>query len=322
MCVPVASRVDTARRDTRMEIDAALEIAHETGTRALGAGRVAGYIPALAPVNPDRFGMAVCDLRGEARAIGAATPFSIQSISKVFALALALAHDEALVWRRVGQRPSAGAFNALTQLEGDSTFPPNPFLNAGALVITDILISRFGDASATVIGLLRAEAANPGLAFDLEVAHSELATSHRNTALAHYLAEFGLIENTVEEVLKHYVLQCSVNVSCSDLARATVFLANAGVGHKGRRIVPDAVAKRINALMTTCGVYDGATEFAYRVGLPGKSGIGGGIVAIAPRRGTICVWSPRLDACGNSVAGVAALEAFIELTPKWIGDHH
>ncbi|MFY1828687.1 glutaminase [Myxococcus fulvus] len=281
----------------------------------VGQGRVANYIPALAAVDPSRFGMALATLDGQVFGVGDwRTPFSVQSISKVFALALTLARDGDALWRRVGKEPSGNPFNSLVQLEYEQGVPRNPFINAGALVVTDRLLSLTGDSRGLLREFLREESGNASVDFDPIVAASEAEHGHRNSALAHFMASYGNIENPVPRVLEHYFWQCSLRMSCADLARACGFLARHGQGASGRRLLSRSQAKQVNAVMLTCGTYDAAGEFAYRVGLPCKSGVGGGIIAVIPNRCGLCVWSPGLDAHGNSVAGVEALDRFTTLT--------
>ncbi|WP_434444437.1 glutaminase [Lentzea sp. E54] len=274
-------------------------------------GAVADYIPALARIDPHAFGLAVATLDGEVFGAGDhETPFSIQSISKAFMLALALAENDD-VWSRVGREPSGSPFNSLVQLETEQGIPRNPFINAGAVVVTDHLGPGAADR---LLGFLRQESGNARIGVDPEVAESELGHSDRNRALAHFMASYGNMRNPVDVVLREYVRQCSIAMSCADLARATLFLARHGVRNDGTRLLGVSGAKRVNAVMLTCGTYDAAGQFAYRVGLPGKSGVGGGIIAVVPGRCAICVWSPALDARGNSVAGVDALDRFTTLT--------
>ncbi|MFJ7904945.1 glutaminase [Streptomyces sp. NPDC096198] len=278
-------------------------------------GRPADYIPALAARDPRRFGMAVAELDGTVYGVGEwKQPFSTQSITKVFTLALELAREGDELWEHVGREPSGNPFNSLVQLEYENGLPRNPFINAGALVVTDRLHSRTGDAAGTLLDFLRAESGNPELTFDQEVAASETAHGDRNAALAHFMASYGNIGNPVPVLLDQYFRQCSIEASCADLALATGFLARHGIRADGTRLLPRSQAKQVNAVMLTCGTYDAAGDFAYRVGLPGKSGVGGGIIAVVPGRCTLCVWSPGLDQRGNSVAGVAALDRFTTLT--------
>ncbi|MEU9031601.1 glutaminase [Streptomyces sp. NPDC048383] len=281
----------------------------------VGSGTPAEYIPALATVEPRSFGMALADLDGNVHGVGDwRTPFSAQSITKVFSLALALAEGGDSLWERVGREPSGNPFNSLVQLEYESGIPRNPFINAGALVVTDRLQSLTGDASSELLEFLRQESGNPGLGFDAEVAASEQEHGDRNAAVAHFMASYGNIDNPVPTLLDHYFWQCSIEMSCADLALAGRFLARHGLRADGSRLLTRSEAKQINAVMLTCGTYDAAGEFAYRVGLPGKSGVGGGIVAVVPGLCTLAVWSPGLDPQGNSVAGVAALDRFTTLT--------
>ncbi|MFJ9792065.1 glutaminase [Streptomyces globosus] len=281
----------------------------------IGSGTPAEYIPALAEVDPRHFGMAVADLDGNVHGVGDwRVPFSAQSITKVFALALALAEGGDSLWRRVGREPSGNPFNSLVQLEHENGIPRNPFINAGALVVTDRLQTLTGDASSELLEFLRAESGNPDVSFDAEVAASEHEHGDRNAALAHFMASYGNIDNPVPALLDHYFWQCSIAMSCADLARAGLFLARHGLRADGSRLLTRSEAKQVNAVMLTCGTYDAAGEFAYRVGLPGKSGVGGGIVAVVPGRCALAVWSPGLDSRGNSVAGVAALDRFTTLT--------
>ncbi|MDP3891577.1 glutaminase [Nocardioides sp.] len=281
----------------------------------IGRGRVADHIPALSSVDPHQFAMAVADIDGSVTGVGACTePFSIQSVSKVFALALVVASDGARIWSRVGREPSGNPYNSLVQLERELGIPRNPFINAGAIVTTDRLLSLTEDARGAALDFLQTESGNPGVDFDPVVAGSEVEHGARNAALGYFMASHGNMENPVSRVLEHYFWQCSIRASCQDLALAGLTLARHGARADGSRLLTGNDAKRINAIMLTCGTYDAAGEFAYRVGLPGKSGVGGGILAIVPGRCAVAVWSPGLDSRGNSVAGVAALDRFTTLT--------
>ncbi|WP_190130717.1 glutaminase [Streptomyces mashuensis] len=298
-----------------MDYQAVLEEVAAAVQPLVGRGQVADYIPALAEVDIARFGMAVADIDGGVYGVGDwQRPFSVQSISKAFGLALVLAEGGDKIWDRVGTEPSGNPFNSLVQLEYENGIPRNPFINAGALVVTDRLQTLTGDASTTMLEFLRAESGNPDVSFDAAVAKSESEHGDRNAALAHFMASYGNLDNPVPTVLEHYFWQCAIEMSCRDLALAAGFLARHGLRADGSRLLPRREAKQINAVMLTCGTYDAAGDFAYRVGLPGKSGVGGGIVAVIPGRCTLCVWSPGLDARGNSVAGVAALDHFTTLT--------
>ncbi|MFF7183162.1 glutaminase [Streptomyces sp. NPDC008121] len=282
---------------------------------APGRGRPADYIPALAEADPQRFGMAVAELDGTVYGVGDwQQPFSAQSITKVFTLALVLSLEGETLWEHVGREPSGNPFNSLVQLEYEHGIPRNPFINAGALVVTDRLHRLTGNASGALQEFLRAESSNPLLDFDERVTASETAHGDRNAALAHFIASYGNITTPVPELLHQYFRQCAAEASCADLARAAGFLARHGIRADGSVLLSRSKAKQVNAVMLTCGTYDAAGDFAYRVGLPGKSGVGGGIIAVVPGRCSLCVWSPGLDERGNSVAGVAALDRFTTLT--------
>ncbi|MGO3147225.1 MAG: glutaminase [Leucobacter sp.] len=297
-----------------IDIQGILAEVEEAVRPLIGSGNVADYIPRLAAVNPDRFGIAIATLDGEKHVIGDShEEFSIQSISKVFSLALVIAADGDGVWQRVDREPSGAAFNSLAQLEHKRGIPRNPFMNAGALVVADHLLS-FTDAQATpVLDLLRTESGNPDIQIDALTKTSELSHGDRNAATAYMLRSFGNLRNDVDDVLESYVQQCSIAMTCEDLAAAALFLARDGIRADGTHLIAEDQAKRVNAVMLTSGFYDAAGEFAYRVGLPGKSGVGGGILAIVPDVGTICVWGPGLDASGNSLVGMSALA---ELTTR------
>jgi glutaminase len=283
-------------------------------------GVVASYIPELACVSSQQFGMAIVTLDGQVFSVGAAQQaFSIQSISKLFALCLAMQSQGESVWARVGREPSGTAFNSLVQLENEGGKPRNPFINAGALVVTDLLASRHVSPEIALLDFCRKLAQNPALQFNPAVARSERANSHRNTAMAHFMKSFGNLNNPVREVLDAYCKHCAIEMSCIDLARAVGFLANRGTVPSTQEAVLDSsTAKRLAALMLTCGTYDAAGDFAFRVGLPAKSGVGGGIVALIPGVAGVCVWSPALDETGNSYAGSVALEMLTTLSGQSI----
>lgn len=282
----------------------------------LGKGRVADYIPRLASAPKRKFGMAVQTVDGESLCVGdAVEPFSIQSISKIYSLTLALKFEGEAVWNRVGREPSGTAFNSLVQLEYENGIPRNPFINAGAIVVADIVKSRVADYRGALLNFVRARSDNSYINYDPEVARSERDTGYRNVALANFIKSFGNLENDVEQVLDLYFYQCSLSMGCVDLARSIFFLANGGrCPWSGEQVLTAGQAKRINAMMLTCGTYDAVGDFAFRVGMPGKSGVGGGIVAVIPNRLSVAVWSPGLNANGNSLAGTLALELFTTKT--------
>lgn len=277
----------------------------------IGQGKVADYIPALACVPNDKLGIAVFTNDGEMLTAGDATEcFSIQSISKALSLTLAMElYQPEELWQRVGKEPSGQAFNSLIQLEMEQGVPRNPFINAGAIVISDMLYSRFSAPKHRLLEFVRKLSGNDHIIYDRVVANSEMDHSDRNASIAYLMRSFGNFDNEVMPVLKNYFHACALSMNCVDLARTFGYLANKGIQPGiSEPIVTPMQCKQINALMATCGLYDGAGEFAYRVGMPGKSGVGGGIIAIVPGEMTIAVWSPELDPSGNSLAGTKALE--------------
>jgi glutaminase len=281
-------------------------------------GRVADYIPPLAAVDPRKFGIAVVAADGHLYMAGDADEqFSIQSVSKVFALTLALGKVGDALWRRVGREPSGSAFNSIVQLESEAGIPRNPFINAGAIVVADLILAGHEprEAIGEILRFVRMLADDETVHVDETVARAEQMTGFRNAALANYMRAFGNLLHPVERTLGVYFHQCALAMSCRQLALAGRYLMaqgrNPATGHS---IVSAQRARRINALMLTCGHYDGSGEFAYRVGLPGKSGVGGGILAIAPGVASIAVWSPGLNERGNSELGTVALEKLVRRT--------
>ncbi len=300
-------------------MQAILEQIHTEAESLFGKGKVASYIPALAQVPPRQFGMAVAQIDGQTWEVGDAhTPFSLQSITKLFAFVLAIKLVGDALWSRVGREPSGAAFNSMVQLETEHGIPRNPFINAGALVITDILTTRYAHLDIALLGALRRLTDDNNLSWNAHIAKSERDTAHRNMAMAYFMKSHGNLHNPPELVLDNYCRQCAIEMTCAQLAQATLFLANHGrdIAKDGRPdeqfLTPDA-ARRVNALLLTCGAYDAAGDFAYRIGLPVKTGVGGGIMAVIPGRGTVAVWAPELDAKGNSVLGGFALERWVQL---------
>lgn len=281
-------------------------------------GQVADYIPELAAVDPNQFAIAVVLPDGKLSSAGCAQKlFSIQSISKVFSLTLALGKMGDAVWAKVGREPSGDPFNSIVQLEHEHGKPRNPFINAGAIAVVDAIMMGHEpkELLAEIVQFVRYIANDNTIAIDEKVALSELATGHRNRSLAHFMASFGRIEHDIDCLLGAYYHQCSISMSCEQLAKSGLFLVSGGVNlSTGSRVVSADRARRINSLMMMCGHYDGSGEFAYRVGLPGKSGVGGGILAIAPNKASIAVWSPGLDKIGNSKLGTLALEMLVQRT--------
>lgn len=283
-------------------------------------GDVADYIPELAKIDPDQFAISLCFNDGREFSAGDfRTPFSIQSISKVFVLTIAmqLVGDE--LWGRVDREPSGSAFNSLVQLETEMGIPRNPFINAGALISTDVIIEETKDAYSEILDLVRRISLNDKINFNQRVADSEYSQGDRNAALAYFMKSFGNINSSVDDLLKVYFAHCSIEMNTLDLARSFLFLANGGVvPYTGDVIIPAGNAKRINAIMMTCGLYNNVGDFAYSVGLPAKSGVGGGIAAVLPGEFSLAVWSPRLNENGNSLRGIKGMEIFTSLTNKSI----
>ncbi len=275
-----------------------------------GEGEIATYIPELANVDPDNYGLCLQCFDNEFYTIGNWDQnFSIQSISKVFTLAMAFTMIGEKIWNRVDVEPSGDPFNSLTLLENEAGIPRNPLINSGAIVVADILVSILDDPKNDFLALIRKIADNPNINFDPKVVASEADTGFRNASLANLLKSFGNLHNDVDKVLDFYFHQCSLSMNCFDLSKAFLVFANHGViPHSNDKLLSKSVTKRINAIMQTCGFYDEAGEFSFRVGLPGKSGVGGGIVAIYPKEYSIAIWSPRLNPKGNSVLAMKSLE--------------
>ena len=277
----------------------------------LGQGKVADYIPALASADPHAFALSVATVDGQVYGVGEVDHrFSLQSISKIFTLTLALEWEGAALWKRVGREPSGSAFNSIVQLEREDGVPRNPLINAGALVVTDALIHHGKDAAIDqLLTLLRRLSEDASVEIDAVVYASERDWGHRNRSLAWFMKSFGILRSDPSDVLDAYFRQCAVAMTTAQLARAGLFLANEGVQPStGAAITTHDRVNRVNALMLTCGHYDMSGDFAFRVGLPGKSGVGGGILAVAPGVASIAVWSPALNRAGNSLIGTLALE--------------
>jgi glutaminase len=278
-------------------------------------GTVATTIPELASVNPDKFGIYLTTIDNQEYGIGDFDEkFSIQSVSKALSVTLAFSFLDEKVWQRVGVEPSGNPFNSLVQLEYEKGIPRNPFINAGALVIADILVSELKNPKQDFLEFIRTLSGIETINYNEKVAQSEKETGFRNAALCNFLKSFGNINNEVEVVLDFYFHQCSLEMTCKELAHSFFFLANEGMTRSGKQILAKSQVKRINAIMQTCGFYDESGEFTYKVGLPGKSGIGGGIAALYPNHFSVATWSPRLNEKGNSEFGMAALELFTTKT--------
>lgn len=283
----------------------------------LKKGDLPNYIPALANVNANDFAMSLITLDGEEFHTGCADKnFSIQSISKVFTFTLALQNYSKELYSRVGHEPSGDPFNSLVQLEYENGIPRNPFINAGAIVTTDSLISIYKDKTfIEVLEFIKNASNYNTIGYDEEIFKSELKHGYMNLALVNMMKSYKNIKNDTNKVIETYFKQCSILMNTKQLAHSMLFLANHGTNPLTNEvIVNESKAKRINSLMLTCGHYDASGDFAYKVGLPGKSGVGGGIVAIVPQKMAICVYSPKLNKQGNSLVGTKALELFTTKT--------
>lgn len=279
-------------------------------------GKIATYIPGLKEVNPSHFAINITTVNGKDYSIGDFdTKFSIQSIAKVLFLTLALEAEGEKIWSRVGVEPSGSAFNSLVQLEYENGIPRNPFINAGAIVVCDILASHYDNPKVKLLEWLNSICENPTIGYNAKIAEAEKNATCRNLALIHLMKEFGNIKNDIEIVIDIYCYFCSLEMSCQELCHIFLFLAAQGKNPINNKTITTPLrSKRINALMQLCGFYDEAGEFAFKIGLPGKSGVGGGIIAILPNHYSVAVWSPKLNAKGNSVRGMKALEALTTLT--------
>lgn len=295
-----------------MKCQSTIETVFETVRNEGDQGKPASYIPELERVNPDSFGVCISTIDNRQFTCGdASLRFSIQSIAKVLSLSMAYKMQGGKIWERLGVEPSGTAFNSLVQLETDNGIPRNPFINAGALVICDILISQLNNPMEDFINFVRDISDNPQLNYSFKTAESEKSVGYRNTALCHFIKSYGNIKNHPQEVLEFYFNLCSIEMSCIELSQTFLYLANQGKKvTDNTNVLSLSQAKRINAIMQTCGLYDESGEFTYKVGLPGKSGVGGGIIAIYPNNYCLAVWSPRLNAKGNSYRGVKFLEQF------------
>jgi glutaminase len=275
-------------------------------------GKVADYIPELSKVDPSGFAMTVVTNDNQVHSVGDCDQlFSIQSVSKVLTLTLALGKRGDAIWNHVGREPSGSAFNSIVLLEHEHGIPRNPFINAGAIAITDLVTAGHEprETIGEILRFIQFLASDDSILIDDAVAKSELATGHRNFALAHFMKSHGNLIGNVDKTLGVYFHQCAIAMSCTQLAKAGRFLAHGGKHPEtGRQVISAERTRRINALMLTCGHYDGSGDFAFRVGLPAKSGVGGGILAIVPGVASVAVWSPGLNEYGNSLLGTLALQ--------------
>ncbi|WP_159950410.1 glutaminase [Polaribacter septentrionalilitoris] len=283
-------------------------------------GKVANYIPELANVSDSNFGVHITTIDRNSFGIGDSDKkFSIQSISKILTLTLAYQLEGEKLWKRVDVEPSGNPFNSLLQLEADLGIPRNPFINAGAIVVCDILISHLQHPKEDFLAFCKEISNNPHLKYDEKVAQSEKSSGYRNIALCNFIKSFGNIKNDIDIVLDFYFYTCALEMTCKEVSEIFLFLADDHfITQKGKRVLTMSQAKRINAILLTCGFYDESGEFAFRVGLPGKSGVGGGIIAIHPDEFCITVWSPKLNKKGNSYKGMLFLEQFTTATESSI----
>lgn len=283
-------------------------------------GQLATYIPELANVNPENLGIHISTIDNYEFGMGNfRDKFSIQSIAKILSLCLAYRLLEENIWQRLGVEPSGTPFNSLIQLETDKGIPRNPFINAGALVICDILLSHLSNPKDDFLEFARSVSNNPNLNYSHKIAASEKSAGYRNVALCNFIKSFGNIKNDALDVLDFYFNLCSFEMDCKELSKTFIFLANGGYNIANNQpVLNKSQTKRVNALMQTCGFYDESGEFAFKVGLPGKSGVGGGTIAIHPNKYTIAIWSPKLNTKGNSYRGMRFLEEFTTKTESSI----
>ncbi len=279
-------------------------------------GQAASYIPELAKIDPEKFGVYLKTVENQEFGVGDwQTKFSIQSIAKVLSLSLAYKILGDSIWDRVGVEPSGNPFNSLIQLETDHGIPRNPLINGGAMVICDLLISHTENACAEFLQFIRKICSNSNINYSTAIAESEKSVGYRNIALCNFIKSFGNIKNPPDEVLDFYFHMCSIEMTCQELARTFMFLVDDNFKtRENEPVLNISQAKRINAIMQTCGFYDESGEFSFKVGLPGKSGVGGGIIAVHPGKYSIAVWSPKLNSKGNSYRGMNFLESFTTKT--------
>lgn len=286
-----------------------LDTINETANNAVERGTIANYIPELAKIDMQNFGIHLIDIGQHHFSAGkGAERFSIQSISKVLTLSMALGLIGENIWERIDVEPSGDPFNHLSLLELENGIPRNPLINPGAIVVADILVSQLADPKKEFLAFVRNIANDDSIDYDEDVAQSERRTGFRNYAAANLLKSYGNLKNDVDIVLDFYFHQCSLSMSCEQLANTFFMFINRGNCRRGNTFLTMGQVKRINALMLTCGFYDESGEFAFEVGLPGKSGVGGGIVALLPNKFCVATWSPGLNKKGNSKLGMLALE--------------
>jgi glutaminase len=293
------------------EIQRLIEDLHQR-YRSLNDGHVATYIPELSKANPNHFGICLVTTEGQVFETGDCdVPFTIQSISKPFVFGMALedlGHER--VWQRVDVEPSGDAFNSIA-LQGSTNRPHNPMINSGAITVSALLHEAHGHGASDYVLSRFSAAAGRQLSIDEAVFESERRTGHRNRAIAHLLLNFGMMPDNAESALDVYFRQCSILVTCRDLAIMGATLANMGRNPvTGEDVFDMRCVKDMLSVMFTCGMYDYSGQWAYRVGVPAKSGVGGGVLSVVNRQLGIATFSPRLDAHGNSCRGI---EVSVEL---------
>ncbi|MDU4935975.1 MAG: glutaminase A [Peptostreptococcaceae bacterium] len=276
-------------------------------------GQVASYIPELKNANAEDLGICIIDKDNNIYYAGDyKKKFTIQSVSKTIILAMALMdNDWAYVFSKVGMEPSGDPFNSIMKLETDDTKKPcNPMINAGAIVTTSLIKgATLKEKEERMLAFFRKIAKNDNIKINQAVYESEKLTGDRNRAMAYLLKNDGVINGDVEEILDLYFKQCSIEIDCVDLARIGLIFANYGIDiETGERVISENVSRMVKTFMVTCGMYDASGEFAIKVGIPAKSGVGGGIMASVPRKMGIGVYGPSLDKKGNSIAGIKVLE--------------
>jgi glutaminase len=292
---------------SKHELQIVVENLHER-YHSLNDGEVATYIPELGKADPDDFGICIVTADGQVFEAGDCDrPFTIQSISKPFTFGMAIeeyGHEK--IAQQVGVEPSGDAFNSI-ELQAGTNRPHNPMINAGAITVTALLHARHGDATSDHLLRRLGTAAGRPLTTDEAVFESERRTGHRNRAIAHLLLNFGLVHEQAERALDVYFKQCSILVTCRDLAMMAATLANMGRNPRtGLPVFDIGAVRSMLSIMFTCGMYDYSGEWAYRVGVPAKSGVAGGVMAVVNRQLGIATYSPRLDERGNSCRGIEA----------------
>lgn len=273
----------------------------------LNSGHLASYIPELGKVDPQKFGISITTVEGETISVGDTKhPFTIQSISKPFVFGLALEkHGLRHIRSRVGVEPTGDPFNSIIRLEKKSKRPPNPLINTGAIAMTNLVRGKTPQAGRATIEKMFEKYVGRKLTMDHDVYLSEKATGHRNRAMAHLMLHFGMVEPDIEKMVDLYFRQCSFNVNAADLSVMAATLANNGINPKTQvKAIDEKYVKHLLTLMLTCGLYTYAGEWAFNVGLPAKSGVSGGILAVVPGKMGIGVYSPLIDQHGNSTRGI------------------